>query len=144
MRCFFHAQSCGLTKKITGIPRRAQLLGQLEMNVGKVDQHGHAGAPVVEGLLELAELAVDARQVAHHFGDAHDRHVFGTDHALQAGRGHLRPAHAEEVRRPAVFRQAPFQRLNQQRPIALAACLAGRDEDGCAIRVARTLSLRSP
>jgi asparagine synthetase B (glutamine-hydrolysing) len=56
-----------------------------------------------DGLLELAELAVDARQVADDLGQPHHRHIFGADHALQAGRGHALAAHAEE---PAVCPEA--------------------------------------
>jgi hypothetical protein len=74
-----------------------ELLGQLEVDVGKVDEHGHVGPAVADGLLELAELAVDARQVADHLGDAHDRHIFRADDALEAGGNHAIAAHAEEA-----------------------------------------------
>ena len=48
-------------------------------------------------LLELAEFAVDARQVAHHLGDAHDGDVFGADDAVEPRGGHARSTHAEKA-----------------------------------------------
>src|ERR1700738_1708796 len=70
-----------------------KLLRQLEMNVGKVDQYRHVRPPIAQRLLQLAEFAVDARQVPHHLGDAHDRHVFRSDYALQSSRRHPWSAH---------------------------------------------------
>ncbi len=63
-----------------------QFFGELEVDVGEVDEDGDVGAAVADGALELAEFAVDAGQVADDFGDAHDGHVFGADDAVEARR----------------------------------------------------------
>ena len=51
------------------------------------------GRRCADGPFELSELAVDARQMTHDLSEAHDRHVFRADDALDAGCGHARPAH---------------------------------------------------
>ena len=117
-------------EKDHGNAQAMELLGQPEVNFGKVDEHGHAGPPILNRLLELAELAVDARQVAKDLGKAHHRHIFRAHHALQAGRGHPFPAHAEELGRLPGCGKLLFKRLNQQRAVVLAAGFACRDEDG--------------
>jgi hypothetical protein len=60
------------------------------VNLREVDEHGHAGAAVADGLLQLAELAPDARQVADDLGQPHDGHLFGADDALQAAAAAMR------------------------------------------------------
>ena len=75
-----------------------ELLRQPEMDLGEVNEHGHIGPALADGPLELSELAVDARQMTHHLSEAHDRHVFRADDALDSGGLHARPAHPEELR----------------------------------------------
>ena len=65
---------------------------------GKSMRMATSGRRCADGALELAEFAVDAGQVADDFSDAHDRHVFRADDALEAGGGHALAAHAEEAR----------------------------------------------
>ena len=50
-RCFFHAHTCGLTKKSYGNAQPLQRAGKAQVDVGKVDQYGeilaaHAGRPL--------------------------------------------------------------------------------------------------
>src|ERR1039457_6052879 len=59
-----------------------QLLGKAEVNLREGDEHGHTGPPGWHGLIELANIAVDARQMADDFGQAHRRHIFAADDAL--------------------------------------------------------------
>ena len=40
----FQAQSCGLTNQTTGTPRRLQVFGEAEVDVGEVDEDGDVGA----------------------------------------------------------------------------------------------------
>ena len=47
-----------------------------------------AGRRSLDGALELAELAVDAGQMADDLGDPHDRHIFRADNDFQAGSSH--------------------------------------------------------
>ena len=77
-------------------PQPVKLFGKPKVDLGKVDEHGHAGPPVADGLYQLAILAPDARQMQDNLGQAHDRHVFATDYALQAGGRHALASHAEE------------------------------------------------
>ena len=67
-----------------------ELFGELEVDVGKVDEDGYIGAAVADGALQLTESAIDAGQVANHFGDAHDRHIFSTHDAFETSGGHAR------------------------------------------------------
>ena len=96
MRCFFQAQSWGLTKKMTGMPRRWNSSASLKWISGKSMRMASGGAALADGVLEAAEFAIDAGQMADHLGDAHDGHVFSADDAFEAGGGHARAAHAEE------------------------------------------------
>ncbi len=107
-----------------------KLAGQPEVNLREVDEHGHRGRLLPDGLLQLAELAPDARQVVDDLGQPHHRHLLGADDALEAGSGHARPAHAEEAGGLAGGGKPLLECLDHQRPIVLAAGLAGRDEDG--------------
>jgi hypothetical protein len=70
-----------------------QLFGELEVDVGEIDQDGEGGAALLDGMFEAAEFAVDAGQVADDLGDAHDGHVFRADDAVEAGGGHALAAH---------------------------------------------------
>jgi len=102
------------------------------MNLGKIDEDGHAGPACADGLLEAAELAVDARQVANDLGEPHDGHLLGADDALEARRGHALAAHAEETCRLGGDGKARFECRDYQRAVVLAAGLACRDEDALA------------
>ena len=113
-----------------GNAEAVELFGQAEVDFGEVDEHGDAGWPLPDGLLEFFELAVDAGQMEDDLGEAHDGHVFGADDALQAGGSHARAAHAEEGGCPAGGGELPLKRVDQQGAILLAAGLACRDEDG--------------
>src|SRR6516165_2844272 len=75
---------------------RMEFAGKAKVDVGEVDEDGDVWPAVADGLAQLAELAVDARQVQDHFRDAHDGHVFRANDAVEAGSNHARPAHAEE------------------------------------------------
>src|SRR5580698_4036619 len=97
-----------------------QLFGEAEMNLRKVDEHGHGGPALSDGTLELAELTIDARKMAHDFREAHDRHVFRADHDLDSGGGHARAAHAP-LRGFTSWSRAVGERTGQQRPVELAA-----------------------
>ena len=78
-----------------------ELFGQTEVYLGKVNEHGYAGAAIANGFFQLAVFAVDAGQVENNFGQPHHGHIFRPHHALQAGRGHALATHAEEVGRLA-------------------------------------------
>ena len=67
------------------------------MDVGKVDEDGDIGLAGSDGLLEFAELAVDAGQMAHDLRNSHHRHILRADDELEAGIGHAWAAHAEEA-----------------------------------------------
>ena len=106
-----------------------QLPGQPEVNLGKINEHGHAGPPIANGLLQPRILAPDTRQMANHFGQPHDRHVFRADDALDPGSGHALAAHAEEAGGLAGCGKLLLERVGQHRSVVLAAGLACRDED---------------
>jgi hypothetical protein len=61
--------------------------------------------------------------------DAHDRHIFRADYALEAGIDHARSTHSHESRGLANRAQLPFEFLDEQCTVVLAAGFAGRDED---------------
>ncbi len=81
-----------------GNAEAVELAGEAEVDFGEVDEHGDGGPARADGALELAELAIDARQMAHDFREAHDGHVFSADDAFDAGSRHARAAHAEQFR----------------------------------------------
>jgi hypothetical protein len=58
-------------------------------------------------------------------GEAHVGDVFGADHALLAGRGHLGPAQAGK----AGLRQPRAQLRNDPRAVVVARGLAGGEKD---------------
>ena len=66
-------------------------------------------------------------------GQSHHRHLFGSDHRIEAGGNHALAAHAEELGALAlvltIARKLPLKRIDQQRAVVLAAGLARRDED---------------
>ena len=64
------------------------------------------------------------------FSEAHDRHVFRADQDLNAGGGHARPAHPEQLLGFASWSRFVGERGRQKRPIKFAAGFARRDEDG--------------
>jgi hypothetical protein len=104
-------------------------LREAEMNLRKVNEHGDGGAAGADSALKLAELAIDARQVAHDLRKSHDRHVFRADDDLDSGGSHPRPAHSPELRSLTLWRRALPQRAGQQRPVEFAAGFARRNED---------------
>ena len=75
-----------------------ELLGELEVNVGEIDEHSDVGPLRADGGLQPAKFAIDAWQMADDLGDAHDRHIFRADDALEAGIDHARSAHSHESR----------------------------------------------
>ncbi len=78
----------GADEEDDGDAEAVELFGQLEVDVGEVDEDGDRGAALADGLLEAAELAVDAGQVADDLGDAHDGHIFSCG---RCARGRHRP-----------------------------------------------------
>ena len=86
----------GADEEDDGDAEAVELLGQLEVDVGEIDEDGDIGAAGADGGFELAEFAIDAGQVADDFSDAHDGHVFRADDAVEAGGDHALAAHAEE------------------------------------------------
>jgi hypothetical protein len=95
-----------------------EFFGQLEVDVGEVDEDGDVWLAGADGLAELVELAVDAGEMADDFGDAHDGHVFRADDAIEAGGDHAIAAHAEEG---AVWPVAAslLQGFNEERAVVL-------------------------
>ncbi len=106
-----------------------ELLRQPEVNFRKVNENGDRRPPVADGALQLAELPIDARQMQHHFRQAHHGHVFGADNALNPGCGHTRAAHANELNRFALRRKLSPDRSSQQGAIVLATGFACRDKN---------------
>ncbi len=116
-----------------------ELFGELEVDVGEVDEDGERGAALADGVLETAKFVIDAGQVADDFGDAHDRHVFSADDAIEAGIDHALAAHANS-HCVAAGPQALLQLRKEHGAIGFAAGFASRDEDGgighgCAVSI---------
>ena len=99
------------------------------METGEVDEDGHRGATFADGLFEALELTPDVRQVAQDLGQAHHRHLLGTDDAFQTSGFHARSAHSKDGRGLAGVLQLLAQSSDQQRAVVLAAGLACRDKD---------------
>ena len=68
-------------------------------------------------------------QMADDLCDAHDRHIFRADYALEAGIDHARSAHSHESRGLANRVQLPFEFLDEQCTVVLTAGFTSRDED---------------
>jgi hypothetical protein len=81
-----------------GNAEAVEFAGEAEVDFGEVDEDGDGGGMGADGALELAELAVDARKMQDHFGEAHDGHVFSADDATDAGGGHAWAAHSPQLR----------------------------------------------
>jgi hypothetical protein len=62
-----------------------KLARQAKVELREIDEHGGIWAAPVNFCEQAAELAVDARQVRHHFGQSQDGNVFGVDHNLATG-----------------------------------------------------------
>src|ERR1700728_1069796 len=106
-----------------------ELPGELEVDVGEVNEDGNVWPAASCGLLELSKLAVDAGQVTDHFRDAHHGHVFGADQPREAGSGPPIAAHAEERRGVAAGGELALERLNEQSTVVLATGLACGDKE---------------
>jgi len=51
MRCFFHAHKLRAHEEDHGNAEAVELFGQLEVNVGEVDEDGYVWTAVADGLL---------------------------------------------------------------------------------------------
>ena len=63
MRCFFQAHNLRADEVNHGNAEPVKAPGQAEMDFGEVDEHGDGWPALADGSLELAELAIDARQM---------------------------------------------------------------------------------
>src|SRR5579872_385584 len=73
-----------------------ELCGELEVNVGEIDEDGERGSANPHGMLEASKFTVDAGQVTDNLGDAHDSHVLSPNNAIETGLDHPLAAHADK------------------------------------------------
>ncbi len=116
-------------EKDHGNAEAVELLGELEVNIREVDEDGNIGPALANGALEAAEFAVDAGQMADHLGDAHDCHIFRSNHDLQTHASHALAAHAEESGGLPRGGKTPLERFDEKGSVMLATGFACRDED---------------
>jgi hypothetical protein len=117
----------GADEEDDGDAEAVELLGEGEVDVWEVDEDGEIWLAATDGGFELAELGVDAGQVADDFRDAHDGDVFRTDDAVKACFYHARTAHAYETQLGGGLLAEGF---HQHCTVVLAAGFACRDEKG--------------
>ncbi len=110
-----------------------QLFGELEMDVGEVDEDGKGGAALADGSLEASEFPVDAGQVTNDFRDPHDRHVFRAHDPVETCLDHARTTHANKERAASMRLETFLHGGDEKRAIGFAAGLSGGDEDGLQI-----------
>jgi len=78
-----------------GNAEAVELGGQLEVQAGKVDEHGYCRPPLSNRPLQFAKLAIDAGQMAHHLVSPITA-ISSARTPVQACRFHPFTAHAEE------------------------------------------------
>ena len=126
---FLPCPELGADEEDDGNAEIVELLGELEVNIGEVDEDGNIGPALADSALEAAEFAVDAGQVADHFSDSHNRHIFRPDNDLEPCGSHALAAHAEESSGLTRGGKTLLERLDQEGAVMLATGFARRDED---------------
>src|SRR3569833_3693472 len=99
------------------------------MDVGEIDEDGDVRTVPPNRGLKAAKLAIDAGQVTDDLSNPHYRHILRSDDASQSGLNHAGSAHTNEGGIAAGQGKLVAQLVNEQCAIALAAVLAGGDED---------------
>jgi len=107
-----------------------ELLRELEVDVGEVDEDGDGGKLSADGALEFLKFAIDAGQMLDDLGDAHNRHVFRSHDLTKSGLDHARTTHADEAGVAAFRGELAAQLFDQHGAVELAAGFPGGDEDG--------------